>query len=569
MCAGGSRISKRSSRRDRSVNAGSHRAGVSISTVTALLALAGIVLRLWQYLANSSLWVDEAALARNIVDRSPAGFFSPLDYAQVAPPGFLLIEKGAVAFFGNSEWSLRLFPLLCGIASILLVWRIAGWIFDGWAVPYAVGLFALATPLVFFSSQVKRSSSDAAATSAVVCAVLWLYRSPGESRRVLAVAGIGAIVVWLSQPVVFVLIGAAAALALWVMVDRRAETIRAGAIVAAVWTLSGAIAVSIAIHNVSVADHAYLEWYWSGGLMPRPWRATHLYWIWERLTWLFGMYTATLRRTNGGLGYPWSQAFAVLSVIGAFSLWRRRREVAVLVVLPVIVTLAAAAFRVYPFSGRVVTFLLPLMIAAVAAGADHALREWLSNRSLAAAAALAVIVGSPIFATLTALPPERTEHIRPVLARVAQFAREDDDVYVYYGGAQPFRYYAARFALAKRRSVVGRCSVTDLRQYLREVDQFRGHRRVWVIGSHARLGAIELLTIFRYAATIGRPLETIDERATSSLPADGAYARLYDLSDSARLAAATADTFWIPEAPVDVGFSRWGCYGTMSSSGGL
>ena len=260
VCAGGSRISKRSSRRDRSVNAGSRRAGVSISTVTALLALAGIVLRLWQYFANSSLWVDEAALARNIVDRSPAGFFSPLDYAQVAPPGFLLIEKGAVALFGNSEWSLRLFPLLCGIASILLVWRIAGWIFDGWAVPYAVGLFALATPLVFFSSQVKQSSSDAAATSAVVCAVLWLYRSPGEAQRVIAVAGLGAIVVWLSQPVVFVLIGAAGALALWVMVDRRAETIRAGAVVIAVWTLSGAIAVSIAIHNVSVTDHAY----WSG-----------------------------------------------------------------------------------------------------------------------------------------------------------------------------------------------------------------------------------------------------------------------------------------------------------------
>ena len=148
-------------------------------------------------------------------------------------------------------------------------------------------------------------------------------------------------------------------------------------------------------------------------------------------------------------------------------------------VLPVIVTLAAAALRVYPFSGRAVTFLLPLMIAAVAAGADHAVREWLSNRSLAAAAALAVIVGSPIFATLTALPPERTEHIRPVLARVAQVAREDDDVYVYYAGAQPFRYYAARFALARRRSVIGRCSVTDLRHYLRDVDQFRGHRRVW------------------------------------------------------------------------------------------
>jgi len=534
-----------------------------------VLAGAGIVLRLWQYLANSSLWLDEAALARNILDRAPAGFFSPLDYAQVAPPGFLLIEKGSVAVFGNSEWSLRLFPLLCGIASLLMIWRIAAWILTGWSVAYAVGLFALATPLVFFSSQVKQYSSDAAAATAIVCAVLWLSRGPGEPARVFAVAVLGATVVWISQPVIFVLIGAAAALAVWTAVYRRATVARATVIVIAVWILSSALAVSLAVRNVSPADRAYLDWYWSGGLMPRPWQAGHLLWVWEHLVWLFGMYTTGLRRTNGGLGYPWSQVFVIVSAIGAFALWRTRRDVAVLIVLPVIVALAAAALRLYPFSGRVVTFLLPLMILALAAGADHIMRVWLPDRPLLSAVMLAVMVGSPIFATLTALPPERMEHIRPVLARVSALLEPNDDLYVYYGGAHPYRYYAPRLGLARRSHVLGQCSAADLRQYLRDLDRFRGRPRVWIIGTHARLGASELLTMFRYLDTIGRRVETIEERATSNLPADGAYARLYDLSDSARLAASMADTFLIPEAPVDVGFSRWGCYGTMSSSRGL
>jgi Dolichyl-phosphate-mannose-protein mannosyltransferase len=569
VCAGGNRIGRRPSRHDRFVDAGSARAGVSISTITALLAIAGFALRLWQYLTNSSLWVDEAALARNVIDRSPLGFFGPLDYAQVAPPGFLLIEKGAVGLFGNSEWSLRLFPLLCGVASILIVWRIASWILDGWAVTYAVGLFSLATPLVFFSSQVKQYSSDAAVTTAIIWAVLWLRRAPGNPRRVSLVAFLGAAAMWISQPAIFVVMGAAAALTVAAVLDRRSGSTRATVIVIVAWIVSSAIAVALAIRNVSAADREYLDWFWSGGLMPRPWSVTYAIWIWERLTWLFGAFTTGLRRTNGGLGYPWSQLFVIVSVIGTFALWRKRRDIAVAVALPVVLAIIAAGLRIYPFSGRVVTFLLPLMILTVAAGTDHVLRVWLPNRALASAAVLAVMVGSPLVASLAALPPERMEHIRPVLARVAQHIQPDDEVYVYYGGSLPFHYYAERFGLARVPYVFGRCSVTDLRAYLRDVDRFRGRRRVWIIGTHARLGASELLAIFRYLDTIGRRIETIEERATSNLPSNGAYAALYDLSDRARLGAAAAETFSVPDVPIDQGFARWGCYGTQSSSRGL
>ena len=139
-------------------NAGSTRPGVAVSPAVAvvLLAAVGAGLRLWQYLANSSLWIDEAALARNIIDRAPASLLQPLDYAQVAPPAFLLTEKGIVTLLGSAEWALRLFPLVCGLFAIVLFWRLAALTLTGWAVPYAVGLFSLGTPLVYFSSQVKQ-----------------------------------------------------------------------------------------------------------------------------------------------------------------------------------------------------------------------------------------------------------------------------------------------------------------------------------------------------------------------------------------------------------------------------
>ena len=78
----------------------------------------GIVLRLIQYLANRSLWVDEAALASSIVTRTYRGLLQPLDYYQSAPTGFLMVERFFVELFGNSEYSLRLFPLLAWISSL-------------------------------------------------------------------------------------------------------------------------------------------------------------------------------------------------------------------------------------------------------------------------------------------------------------------------------------------------------------------------------------------------------------------------------------------------------------------
>jgi hypothetical protein len=53
----------------------------------------GVALRFAQYLANRSLWLDEAFLALNVVQRSFSQLFQPLDDEQVAPIAYLLAEN--------------------------------------------------------------------------------------------------------------------------------------------------------------------------------------------------------------------------------------------------------------------------------------------------------------------------------------------------------------------------------------------------------------------------------------------------------------------------------------------
>src|ERR1700752_919017 len=72
----------------------------------------GVALRVWQYAANPSIWVDEAAIARNVLDRHPSQLFGLLDFAQMAPPGFLLGIKLSVTLAGPSEYALRLVPFV-------------------------------------------------------------------------------------------------------------------------------------------------------------------------------------------------------------------------------------------------------------------------------------------------------------------------------------------------------------------------------------------------------------------------------------------------------------------------
>lgn len=78
----------------------------------------GLALRIWHFVGARSLWLDEAMIGRNIVDRSFTQLFQSLDYGQMAPIGWLILEKVSYNMIGGLEYSLRIVPLIFGIGAL-------------------------------------------------------------------------------------------------------------------------------------------------------------------------------------------------------------------------------------------------------------------------------------------------------------------------------------------------------------------------------------------------------------------------------------------------------------------
>ena len=123
-----------------------------------VFAAAGVAMRVAQYVANRSLWVDEAMLALNLRDHGFAALVGPLDYDQAAPVGFLLASKAVTLALGYSEYALRLLPLVASVASVFLFRKLILRTLTRGAGAIAMLLFAISSYLVYYGAEVKQYS---------------------------------------------------------------------------------------------------------------------------------------------------------------------------------------------------------------------------------------------------------------------------------------------------------------------------------------------------------------------------------------------------------------------------
>jgi 4-amino-4-deoxy-L-arabinose transferase-like glycosyltransferase len=166
----------------------------------------GILLRITVYLQNRSLIIDEANVARNLFERDFAGLTLPLSYEQYAPPVFLWLLKLSVTLLGYSEYALKLYPLLCGIATLILLYKVLQHYTNNKSIWYVLALVATGWIYLRYSTEVKQYMPDAALMLSLVLLALKLdiSRVP-PSRFLLYWALAGSIAIWLSMPVVFLL----------------------------------------------------------------------------------------------------------------------------------------------------------------------------------------------------------------------------------------------------------------------------------------------------------------------------------------------------------------------------
>jgi uncharacterized membrane protein len=444
--------------------------------VPAGLILLGLVLRLRQYLAGRSLWLDEAMLALNITARSFAGLLQPLDYEQGAPLGFLLAEKLAITLLGNNEFSLRLLPLLAGCAALLLFALLLRQVVGKIGTLTALTLFAAGGPLIYYASEVKQYSCDVF----IALLLLWLaaryMRLPQYNRDVVILGLVGALALWFSHPALFVLAGVGTTLFLHDARQKDIPRLKHIVAVIVVWGLSFGILYFVSLRGL--ASDSFLLDYWAEYFMPMP--------PWADLTWFPETLKGVLDNP-AGLGTFWVLA-ALLMLVGLLVLLRRSWQFGALFGLTLAAALAASALGKYPFAGRMILFLVPVFLALIGAGlqavADWFRRPpWLGTGVAILLAAL-LLYQPLVSAAQNFASPKYYEHVRPTMAYLQTNRKPGDVLYVYSWAVPAFRYYAPFYGFTESDFMAGNEHKNDPQGLLAEIDRLRGGKRIWVLFSH-------------------------------------------------------------------------------------
>ncbi len=480
----------------------------------------GIVVRLIQYLYNRSLWADEAVLALNIVNRSYLELLQPLDYDQGAPFGFLIVEKLAIQLFGNNEYALRLFPLLSGIISLFLFYRLAKIFLSGYAVPIALAFLASLSQLIYYATELKQYSSDVAVALFACLVVMEIFRKKLTINRIILFSLLGALTIWFSHPAIFVLAGFGASYLLISAFKKRKSSIFKILLIYSSWLISFGLFYFVSVQSLNQNDTLMTSW-----KNAFPTSAFDIIWLFDA----FGKFFYEPLGFRGIMDGVAIFAF----VIGCISFFNRRKAKLLILLSPLIVTFFAAYLQKYPFKGRLVLFLTPFFILFIAEGVNYLIRKTRSKLTFIAGIVLLIsLLFQPVTkASNLLINPNWNEEIKPVISYVKSQQQPSDILYIFQRGHYQFLYYAEKYGYQKGDYVIG---VDDLdefdgkdlsdkerERYENDLNKLRGNKRVWVLFSHAH-NSSENEMMKTYLDKIGKQIDYFQS--------PGAFVYLYDLS---------------------------------------
>jgi hypothetical protein len=383
------------------------------------------------------LWI-----ALNLRRRGLAELRGPLDYDQLAPLGWLWLEK-AVQLVGEGDRLLRVPSLVAGCATVAVTAVLARQLLTAPLALAATMLVAGAPTLIYQSSQVKQYAFETAAAVLLLVLAVRAQNAPGRGN-VAAFWWCGAVAMWFATTSIFVTGAAGAVLVAAAAIDRRWPMVRRHALAAV-----PAVASLASVYALAPPTPAWLYDWWSatypGSLGPQRLRpGPALAWSVEAAN-LF-VYSA--------VSVPWRSARPVvllLAVVGAVALAARAPRLAAIVCAPFVAAYALALLRLYPMATRVALWLVPPALLLVGAAGDGAARllggvpARLRAPPAAPAGRWLPTVGAAVLLLAAAVPwwggqartvnADRYVTAEEALRFVAGHRRTGDMVLAYHGGS--------------------------------------------------------------------------------------------------------------------------------------
>jgi hypothetical protein len=442
-----------------------------------------IVLLVGESLLNRSLWLDEAMLALNIIEKKPLALLKPLDYSQAAPVLFVLIEKCFVLVFGDNDFAFRIFPLICGLASVPLFFGFSSGLTGNRVIPaLALCLLACSRDFIYYSSEVKQYETDVF----VLCAIYFTAFSESSfvvRHRKVLLSITGAVAVFLSNISVVALAIVGLLLVYRCLRNKADRSMYLVPIL--VWAGCEIINFFLFIYNNP--NGPGMRAYWHDFFMPFPWQAGFKDWLVTRISDIFSsmLPTPAVIWHFPKLPTPPVLSMALYAMGLIDFIVSKRFRLLYLCTGPVILHLLLSSFQLYPFYTRLTLYLLPLFLVVMANGLYALCRVFLRLRyPYLPYVAAAFVLLCFVWRAFVGYPFKSNEEIKPVLLTMNQHIKDNYNVYVYFGAWAAFRYYkeTGLVRFGKANIVVGQPHLSDYNGYLTEMDSLKGP--TWFLIAH-------------------------------------------------------------------------------------
>jgi len=389
--------------------------------------LIGLLLRVFQFFFNRALWYDEAALAVNIINRDFSQLLQPLDYNQIAPVLFLWGQKLMTLLFGQTDWSLRIIPVLVGISCIWLTFKLGKLVFNEKIGLLASLIISLSHPLIYYSTESKPYILDQFFFLLITLLfITFLKNRNGQSLFHLCVVGI--LGISFSFPIIFLLFSIGIIL-LPDLVKNETKLKFNLVFVLSSWALLFAF-LNIFLFGEHGSD-GKMNTFWASHFAPYSGELI------TTLTWYPSHYAQIFYTI---IGFP--KFFAIIpilfSVLGLFAFLKEEKQITLAFLLPIIIHLVISGLHLYPFVERLNLYMAPTFSFLIAIGIYKISNKLLLNISLI------ILVISLIFPITIKIPFQR-EEIKTPLEYLSKTIKDSEVIYVYYGSKPAFEFYKKHY----------------------------------------------------------------------------------------------------------------------------
>jgi len=432
----------------------------------------GIITSFINFLNFRSLWLDEAMLALNIINKTSLNLLKPLEMGQVAPIGFLLLQKLLCILLGNKDWVLRVIPLVSFLTSIPLFYFLNLKITPKKTLAlYSTAFFSLSWILIYYSSEVKQYMLDVLFSILITYYTL-IFLTSRKKKHLYIYTIIGMTSIWFSNISIIILFTVGLYILYNIKNNNRNYLDAITPII--LWSTSFITYYLLFIHNHPTKK--FMLEYWESSFLPSNILSIDFY---------ISLFTK-IKELIYLLGYNTHPLLVIipLTVIpsGIIYLFFNNRKYLYLCTFPIITHLSLSYLKLYPFSIRLILYLTPLLIILFTSGAYH-IYTIIKTKYSKTSFYILLIPLLILLLTIFKSTPIQKEEIKLSLNYINKKNTPNENIYIYYGAKPAFLFYKKDYQCFNKNNIIlGTSNRSNWDQYNNEIKNLTNIN--WIVFSH-------------------------------------------------------------------------------------